>query len=135
MSKAPLSTETRPAEGDPVGRARAFAMRAHGAQMRKYSEQPNVVHLDSVARILQSFGIESSPVLAAAYLHDTVEDTEASIADILTAFGEEIAALVYWLTDAEQGNRKIRKMMSAWRLGQAPFDAKLIKLADFVDNT
>jgi len=125
----------RPTEAGSVGRARAFAIRAHGARIRKYSEQPYVVHLDSVVRILQSFGIEAPSVLAAAYLHDTVEDTEASIADIFTAFGEEIAELVYWLIDAEQGRRKIRKMMSAWRLGRAPFDAKLIKLADFIDNT
>jgi (p)ppGpp synthase/HD superfamily hydrolase len=135
MSKAPLSTEPRPTEGDPVGRARAFALRAHGAQVRKYSEQPYIVHLDSVVRILQSFGIEAPPVLAAAYLHDTVEDTEASIADICMAFGEEIAEFVYWLTDAEQGKRKIRKLVSAWRLGRAPFEAKLIKLADFIDNS
>ena len=135
MDKVRLSSETGPTDGDPMGRARAFAIRAHGAQMRKFSGQPYVVHLDAVVRILQSFGITAAPVLAAAYLHDTVEDTEASIEDILKAFVEEIAELVYWLTDAEQGKRKIRKLMSAWRLGRAPFDAKLIKLADFIDNT
>jgi GTP diphosphokinase / guanosine-3',5'-bis(diphosphate) 3'-diphosphatase len=135
MSKVRLSTEIGQADGDPIGRARAFAIRAHGAQMRKYSEQPYVVHLDGVVRILQSFGITAPPLLAAAYLHDTVEDTDASIEDILKAFGEEIAELVYWLTDAEQGKRKVRKLMSAWRLGRAPFNAKLIKLADFIDNT
>jgi GTP diphosphokinase / guanosine-3',5'-bis(diphosphate) 3'-diphosphatase len=135
MSKVRLSTETERADGDPIPRARTFAMRAHGTQMRKYSEQPYVVHLDGVVRILQSFGVTAAPVLAAAYLHDTVEDTDASIEDILKAFGEEIAELVYWLTDAEQGKRKTRKLMSAWRLGRAPFDAKLIKLADFIDNT
>src|SRR5262245_24207467 len=116
MNKVRLSTETGPADGDPIGRARAFAIRAHGAQMRKFSEQPYVVQLDAVVRILQSFGITAAPVLAVAYLHDTVEDTEASIEDILKAFGEEIAELVYWVTDAEQGKRKIRKLMSAWRL-------------------
>jgi guanosine-3',5'-bis(diphosphate) 3'-pyrophosphohydrolase len=135
MSKVRLSTETGQADGDLIGRARAFAVRAHGAQMRKYSKQPYVVHLDGVVGILQSFGVTAAPVLAAAYLHDTVEDTDVSIEDILKAFGEEVAELVYWLTDAERGKRKIRKLMSAWRLGRAPFDAKLIKLADFIDNT
>jgi guanosine-3',5'-bis(diphosphate) 3'-pyrophosphohydrolase len=134
MSKIGLSTAASQADADLLGRARAFALRAHGTQMRKYSEQPYIVHLDAVVRILRSYGIEASPVLAAAYLHDTVEDTEASIEDILKAFGEEVAELVYWLTDAERGRRKIRKIMSAWRLGRAPFDAKLIKLADFIDN-
>jgi hypothetical protein len=43
--------------------------------------------------------------------------------------------LVYWLTDDDRGNRKVRKLMSAWRLSQAPWEAKLIKLADLIDNT
>jgi (p)ppGpp synthase/HD superfamily hydrolase len=125
----------RGAEGDVVGRARTFALEAHGEQKRKYSEQPYVVHLDAVVRILRSFGIDRPHLLAAAYLHDTVEDTSATMQDILDAFGEEIAELVYWLTDVEQGKRRMRKLMSAWRLGHAPMDAKLIKLADFIDNS
>jgi guanosine-3',5'-bis(diphosphate) 3'-pyrophosphohydrolase len=120
---------------DVIARARAFAVQAHGDQIRKYSEQPYVVHLDAVVGILQSFGIDAPDVLAAAYLHDTVEDTDTTIEDVFRAFGEEIAELVYWLTDAEQGKRRMRKVMSAWRLGRASFDAKLIKLADFIDNT
>jgi GTP diphosphokinase / guanosine-3',5'-bis(diphosphate) 3'-diphosphatase len=135
MSKIGLSTEHRQADGDLIGRARAFAIRAHGAQIRKYSKQPYIVHLDAVVRILQSFGITAPPVLAAAYLHDAVEDTDVTIEEILKAFGEEVAELVYWLTDAEKGKRRIRKLMSAWRLGRAPFEAKLIKLADFIDNS
>jgi len=55
--------------------------------------------------------------------------------EIFETFGEEVAELVYWLTDAEQGKRKMRKLMSAWRLGRAPFRAKLVKLADIIDNT
>ena len=117
------------------GRARAFAVAMHGGQRRKYSDEPYVVHLDAVVGILRSFGITAPPVLAAAYLHDTVEDTEATIQDIYVSFGEEIAERVYWLTDAEQGGRRMRKMMSAWRLGRAPWDAKMIKLADLIDNT
>jgi hypothetical protein len=93
MSKAPLSTQMRPTEAGSVGRAR-FAIRAHGAQIRQYYGQPFVVHLDSVVRILQSFGIEAPSVLAAAYLHDTAEDTEASIADIFKAFGESPSSFI-----------------------------------------
>ena len=120
---------------DVVERARAFAEHKHGDQLRKYSKLPYIVHLDSVVRILGSFGIEEPHVLAAAYLHDTVEDTDATMEEVYQQFGEDIARLVYWLTDAEQGRRKIRKIMSAWRLGGAPWEAKLIKLADFIDNT
>lgn len=122
-------------DSDLIPRAREFAVRAHATQTRRFSGLPYVVHLDSVVRILQSFEIETPPVLAAAYLHDTVEDTDTTMQDVFDAFGEPVAELVYWLTDAEQGKRTIRKVMSAWRLGGAPFDAKLIKLADFIDNT
>ena len=118
-----------------IARARAFAVTKHGGQLRKYSDEPYVVHLDSVVNILRSFGITAPAVLAAAYLHDSVEDTEATIQDIYDSFGEQIAELVYWLTDAEQGRRRMRKIMSAWRLGRAPWDAKMIKLADLIDNT
>lgn len=48
---------------------------------------------------------------------------------------DRISRTVYWLTDAEKGNRKARMTMSAWRLGRAPWEAKLIKLADIIDNT
>lgn len=122
-------------DGAVVARARGFARQAHGRQTRKYSGEPYIQHLDSVVRILRSFGIDSPRVLCAAYLHDTVEDTSTTIEHIFDVFGEDIAELVYWLTDAEQGNRHMRKIMSAWRLGRAPFEAKLIKLADLIDNT
>src|SRR5690606_5454816 len=47
---------------------------------------------------------------------------------------EDVAQLVYWLTDSEQGNRNTRALQSAWRLSRAPWNAKLIKLADIIDN-
>jgi guanosine-3',5'-bis(diphosphate) 3'-pyrophosphohydrolase len=132
----PATAITPPAEVPDIGaRARAFSVAIHGGQRRKYSNEPYVVHLDAVVSILRSFDITEPAVLAAAYLHDTVEDTEATIQDIYVSFGEPIAELVYWLTDAEQGGRRIRKLMSAWRLGRAPWDAKMIKLADLIDNT
>lgn len=120
---------------DLVDRAREFAASAHASQKRKHSDAPYIKHLESVVAILQAHGVTAEHVLAAAYLHDTVEDTATDLQDLLDAFGETVAELVYWLTDAERGNRRIRKTMSAWRLGGAPFEAKLIKLADLVDNS
>jgi guanosine-3',5'-bis(diphosphate) 3'-pyrophosphohydrolase len=76
------------------------------------------VHLDAVVRILKSFGNSEPAVLAAGYLHDTVEDTNTTIQELYEEFGEEVAELVYWLTDAEKGKRRMRKLMSAWRLGR-----------------
>jgi (p)ppGpp synthase/HD superfamily hydrolase len=118
-----------------ASRARVFAADKHRDQLRKYSDQPYTVHLDGVVRILKSFGNSEPAVLAAAYLHDTVEDTNTNIQELYEEFGEEVAELVYWLTDAEKGKRQMRKLMSAWRLGRAPWDAKIIKLADLIDNT
>jgi len=120
---------------DLVARARVFAERMHAGQRRKYGGEPFFAHLERVAGILVAHGHEAPAMLAAAYLHDTVEDTDATMQDILDRFGEEVAELVYWLTDAEQGRRVTRKLMSAWRLGGAPWPAKLIKLADLIDNS
>jgi guanosine-3',5'-bis(diphosphate) 3'-pyrophosphohydrolase len=120
---------------DVVQKARSFAAKAHGLQQRKYEDAPFVVHLDRVVQLLRDHGFDAPVLLAAAYLHDVVEDTDATIQDVLDDFGPEVAELVYWLTDAEQGSRKIRKIMSAWRLSRAPIEAKLIKLADLADNT
>ncbi len=112
--------------------ARAFAVQRHGAQ---YSDEPYVVHLDAVVRLLKEHGIDDESVLAAAFLHDTVEDTPVTMQEIIEQFGDEVAELVYWLSDAETRNRKSRMKMVTWRLALAPWNAKLIKLADIIDNT
>jgi (p)ppGpp synthase/HD superfamily hydrolase len=114
--------------------ARAFAAERHGEQRRKYTDEPYLVHLETVAELVHEYGNAEPHIIAAAYLHDVVEDTDTTMSDVLRRFGEEVAELVYWLTDAETGNRKTRMAMSAWRLGRAPWEAKLIKLADIIDN-
>jgi (p)ppGpp synthase/HD superfamily hydrolase len=114
--------------------AREFAVEKHGNQKRKYDGVPYLVHLEGVAGILIENGHTETSLIAAALLHDTVEDTDATIQEITELFGENVAELVYWLTDAEQGNRKSRVLQSAWRLSRAPWEAKLIKLADIIDN-
>jgi (p)ppGpp synthase/HD superfamily hydrolase len=120
---------------DIVEHARGYAAEKHSTQQRKYSDEPYIVHLQAVVGLLRDHGVDDEHVLAAAYPHDVVEDTPTSLEDIMGAFGHEVAQLVYWLTDAEKGNRKARMTLSAWRLGRAPWEAKLIKLADIIDNT
>jgi GTP diphosphokinase / guanosine-3',5'-bis(diphosphate) 3'-diphosphatase len=127
-----------PAEGarmDIVFKAREFSAAKHAQQTRKYTGEPYFVHLEAVANLLERNGIVDREIIAAAYLHDTVEDTETTIQELMEEFGENVAELVYWLTDDEKGRRKARKIMSAWRLGRAPWEAKLVKLADLIDNT
>ena len=115
--------------------ARDYSTDKHRSQKRKYSDEPYMVHLEAVVELLREQGVSDEHVLAAAYLHDTVEDTDTTIQDLMRMFGDEVAQLVYWLTDAEKGNRKARMAMASWRLGRAPWEAKLIKLADIIDNT
>lgn len=76
-------------------------------------------------------------MLAAALLHDTVEDTRVTTADIAREFGVEVAELVAWLTDVsrkEDGNRAVRKGLYLEHIARAPVHAKTIKLADLISN-
>jgi GTP diphosphokinase / guanosine-3',5'-bis(diphosphate) 3'-diphosphatase len=120
---------------DVVVKAREFAAAKHAKHTRRYTGERYFVHLEAVANLLERSGIVDREIIAAAYLHDTVEDTDTSIQELIELFGERVAELVYWLTEDEKGKRKARKIMSAWRLGRAPWEAKLIKLADLIDNT
>lgn len=113
-----------------------FAVIAHTGQKRKYTGEPYVRHIDSVLKTLEIWGITDEIILAAAALHDVVEDTGFNLADIRKEFGDEIAELVWWLTDYPlPDNRDTRMLASAWRLSRAPWQAKVIKGADIADNT
>ena len=122
-----------------VLRAKVFATAAHAAvgQVRKYSGEPYVVHPIEVAGIVST--VPHTPeMLAAALLHDVVEDTDITVELINRMFGSEVAELVGWLTDVskpEDGNRAIRKAMDREHSGQAPAAAQTIKLADLISNT
>lgn len=77
-------------------------------------------------------------MIAAAWLHDVVEDTPTSIDTIRDQFGEQVAALVADLTDVsrpEDGNRKARKAIDREHTAKASPNAKTIKLANLIDNT
>ncbi|MDB5850889.1 MAG: hypothetical protein JWP29_4641 [Rhodoferax sp.] len=84
--------------------ARAFAVKMHGPQ--RYGAHPYVHHLDAVVAILEPFGLEAQTI---GYLHDVVEDTEATVADVQSLFGEEVAQCVTLLTDEPGIDRKERK--------------------------
>lgn len=119
--------------------AHDFAEKAHAAieHKRKYTGDPYIVHPEAVAEIVRS--VPHTPVMvAAAYLHDTVEDTETTIEDIRAEFGAEVAELVGWLTDVsrpEDGNRATRKSIDRQHCAQAPAAAQTIKVADLIHNS
>ena len=122
-----------------VERARVFTTAAHAAvgQVRKYTFEPYIVHPAEVAGIVATVP-HTDVMLAAAWLHDTVEDTGVSIVDIQKEFGNEVSSLVSWLTDVsepEQGNRAVRKAIDREHTAMAPAAAQTVKLADLIANS
>ncbi len=123
---------------DLINRAIHFATEAHQRidHSRKYSGQPYTVHLDQVAKIVASV-TDDEEMVAAAWLHDAVEDTSATLNDIEREFGSSVAQLVRELTDVSKpgdGNRSVRKAIDREHLAQSSARAQTIKLADLIDN-
>jgi (p)ppGpp synthase/HD superfamily hydrolase len=114
-----------------------FATAAHGDQKRKYTNDPYIVHPIAVAEIVKTVP-HTDEMIAAALLHDVVEDTPITIDDIKNKFGDKVADLVGWLTDIsrpEDGNRKTRKAIDRDHSARAPAEAQTIKVADLIHNT
>ena len=121
-----------------VEKAKQFATTAHKRinHLRKYNNQPYSVHLSSVANIVASVTTDEV-MIAAAWLHDVVEDTPATLYDVEKKFGKGVAELVENLTDISKpgdGNRQIRKAIDKQHISRATARAKTIKLADLIDN-
>ena len=122
-----------------IDKARVFATAAHAAvgQTRKYTGEPYVVHPIEVSELVASVG-GTDAMVAAALLHDVLEDTGVTF-DVLDAeFGSEVAELVLWLTDVskpEDGNRSTRKALDRQHSAAAPAEAQTIKVADLISNT
>jgi (p)ppGpp synthase/HD superfamily hydrolase len=123
---------------DIIEKARRFATEAHRRidHRRRYTDQPYEVHPGAVAALVASV-TDDPHMIAAAWLHDTVEDTPTRLEDIAREFGPDVAALVEALTDVSQpgdGNRATRKAIDRRHLAAAPPRAKTVKLADLIDN-
>lgn len=111
--------------------ARLVAKRAHSSQT--YDEIfPYEKHLDDVVDVLKRFGYSGKYIIA-GYLHDILEDTGLSYNDIKKHFGEEIAEMVYCVTDELGRNRKEKKAKTLPKTASNP-DAVILKLADRIAN-
>ncbi len=121
-------------------RAAKFAAAAHAKQTRKWTGVPYFTHVEAVARRVAALPGSDTTMVAAAYLHDTLEDTATTYAELVTEFGPEVANLVLELTDVftpeayPHLNRKARKALECARLATVSTRAKSIKLADVADN-
>jgi (p)ppGpp synthase/HD superfamily hydrolase len=123
-----------------IERARVFATAAHAAvkQVRKYTFEPYIVHPAEVAGMIDSLEGATFEMVAAAWLHDVVEDTGVSLEVIRAEFGDKVAELVGWLTDVskpEDGNRAVRKAIDREHTARAPAEAQTVKLADLIANS
>ncbi|MDT0618473.1 HD domain-containing protein [Salinisphaera sp. P385] len=120
-----------------VGRARVLCQVAHAGQIRKYTGERYENHPFEVARRVARVG-GSPAMIAAALLHDVVEDSEYSIGFIARHFPRQVAEMVGELTGVPSGlgySRRARKAMDRARMAAASEGAQTIKLADISHNT
>ncbi|MBB5458684.1 HD domain-containing protein [Paraburkholderia sp. Cpub6] len=122
-----------------IDRARAFALGAHAAlnQRRKYTGEPYATHLAEVAELVTRAQGVTAEMVAAAWLHDTVEDTAVQLVLIEAEFGTCVGRLVGELTaisTPEDGDRSTRKTLDRAHTARASAAAQTIKAADLISN-
>jgi guanosine-3',5'-bis(diphosphate) 3'-pyrophosphohydrolase len=119
-----------------VSHAADFAAKRHKDQRRKGKGQvPYVNHLADVARLLAVATKGTDPELVAAgWLHDTVEDTATSHDELVSTFGDDVAALVKEVTDDKSLPKAERKRLQVVKTPAKTPRAKMIKLADLTSN-
>lgn len=117
-------------------RAAEFAAHKHRDQRRKDAgASPYINHPLSVASVLCNEGGISDPViLAAALLHDTLEDTETSYEELRGQFGEEIADVVVEVTDTKWLAKHSRKRLQISKAAHSSTRAAAVKIADKISN-
>lgn len=117
-----------------VARAVLFAARAHDGILREDRGDAYFVHLAEVAAMCAALEPFDSVLVAACYLHDTVEDTEVTEEAIRTEFGDEIADLVMDVTDPPDLKGKERRERQVTHTAAAGPRVKRLKLADKTSN-
>jgi guanosine-3',5'-bis(diphosphate) 3'-pyrophosphohydrolase len=113
----------------------SFASRKHLNQYRKDKETPYIAHPFRVAMTVRDvFGVGDPVALSAAVLHDVIEDTTADYDELAEAFGTEVAGVVAALTKDMRMEETVREAAYDRQLTAAPWQARLVKLADVYDN-
>ena len=132
MANKPLDTTL-------LDRAIVFAVRAHAGTERRGKGFPYIVHPMEAMEIVATMTPDQE-LLAAAALHDTVEDTDVTVEQIREEFGERIASLVASESDtlpegvSEEDSWHARKQAAIDRLSHASHDAKIVALGDKLSN-
>ena len=117
-------------------KAAYFAAKKHRDQRRKDEDaSPYINHPISVAKIISEIGnVEDPEVLAAALLHDTLEDTETTVEELIDNFGQRVCSLVQEVTDDKTLPRLQRKQRQIDHANEISEGAVLIKLGDKISN-
>ena len=132
MANKPLDTSL-------LDRAILVAVRAHAGTERRGKGFPYIVHPMEAMEIVATMTADQE-LLAAAALHDTVEDTDVTVEQLRAEFGDRIAGLVAAESDAfvegvsEEDSWHARKQAAIDRLARAPHDAKMVALGDKLSN-
>ena len=132
MANKPLNTEL-------LDRAIVFAVQAHAGTERRGKGFPYIVHPMEAMEIVATITPDQE-LLAAAALHDTVEDTDVTLAQIRAEFGDRVAELVALESDEPHekndsvDNWRARKQLALDRLKRASRDAKIVTLGDKLSN-
>ena len=119
-----------------VAQAMDFAARKHAGQRRKgLKAEPYVNHLTEVALLLARATQGNDPGLVmAGLLHDTVEDTNTTRAELIEVFGEEVAALVSEVTDDKSLPSEARKRHQVEAAPRLTVRGRMLKIADKIAN-
>lgn len=118
--------------------ARCFAIAAHAGQQRKYTGEPYWHHSREVGELI-AVNSPDGVLASAGWLHDVLEDTKVTEADLMAAFNSEL--LVQWVKEVtdvsrpEDGNRAARKALDREHLAKASPGGKTIKLADLISKS
>lgn len=132
MANNPLNTEL-------LDRAILFAVKAHAGTERRGKGYPYIIHLMEAMVIVATMSPDQE-LLAAAVLHDTIEDTNVTIDDIRAEFGDRIATLVADETEerpegvSNEASWHDRKQATIERLSKSSREAKIVALGDKLSN-
>lgn len=134
MSKELILTEAELLENEMLTNAIAYAVEMHRGGLRKGTDIPYIVHPLEVMQTLFEMGADKK-LMAAGVLHDTVEDTEATLEDIEERFGKEVADLVASHTEKDKSLPwRERKEIALAHLAKASEREKMLVLADKISN-
>ncbi len=118
-----------------IDSALIFAARAHAKQRRKSTDVPYIIHPVGVMMVLVECNETDPELLAAALLHDTVEDTDVTLAELQARFGGRVAQIVEGCSEPDKGATwEHRKEHTITYLKTAPRDIALVSAADKLHN-